>query len=158
MVEETPEKPPRIQETQTNQLNRHYYPKLLFYSYHNNLWRSLDLSLMNCEEELDSLWTRDCVLIETHFMITSNTLYISVVTLSISDNIKFLENLNQGFQRTKFCNKHRSEITTKPKNNNLDYMIHPKFRNVNRLFVLSFKNSDNDSTTDSFDKYYLPFV
>ena len=98
---------------------------------------------MNCEEELDSLRTRDCVLIETHFMITSNTLYISVVTLSISDNIKFLENLNQGFQRTKFCNKHRSEITTKPKNNNLDYMIHPKFRNVNRLFVLSFKNSDN---------------
>ena len=37
-------------------------------------------------------------------------------------------------------------------------MIHPKFRNVNRLFVLSFKNSDNDPTTDSFDKYYLPLV
>ena len=40
IVEGTPGKPPRIQETQTNQRNRHYYPKLLFYSYHNSLWRS----------------------------------------------------------------------------------------------------------------------
>ena len=48
---------------------------------------------MNCEVELDSLWTKDSVLIEVNFMITSNTLYILVVTLSISDSIKFLENL-----------------------------------------------------------------
>ena len=39
-------------------------------------------------------------------------LYIQVVTLSINDNIKFLENIKQGFKRTISWNKYRSEITT----------------------------------------------
>ena len=37
--------------------------------------------------------------------------------LSINDNIKFLENKEQGFERTIYWNKYRSEITTQPKNN-----------------------------------------
>ena len=37
-------------------------------------------------------------------------------------------------------------------------MIDPKFQNINRLFVLSFKNGDNDPVTDSFSKYYMPLV
>ena len=32
-------------------------------------------------------------------------------------------------------------------------MIDPTFRNINRLFVLSFKNDDNDLTRDSFMSY-----
>ena len=32
-------------------------------------------------------------------------------------------------------------------------MIDPTFRNVNRLFVLSCKNGDNDHKRNSFDKY-----
>ena len=31
-----------------------------------------------------------------------------------------------------------------PKNNNLDYMIDLTFRNINWLFVFSFKNDDNN--------------
>ena len=50
---------------------------------------------------------------------------------------------------------YRSEITTQTKNNNLDYLIDPTFANINRLFVLSFKNGDNDPTRNSFDKYYM---
>ena len=42
--------------------------------------------------------------------------------------------------------------------NNLDYLIDPTFRNINRLFVLPFKNGNNDPTRDSFDKYYIPLV
>ena len=76
-------------------------------------------------------------------------LYIQVVTLSINDNIKFLENIKQGFKRTISWNKYRFETTMQPKNNNLDYFIDPTFRNTNRLFVLSFKNDDNDPTKDS---------
>ena len=45
-------------------------------------------------------------------MITSSKLYFPVVTLYIKDNIKFLENLKQGFKRTISWNKYRSEITT----------------------------------------------
>ena len=46
--------------------------------------------------------------------------------------------------RTVSWNKYRSEITTQLKNNNLDYLIHPTFKNINKLFVLSFKNSNDE--------------
>ena len=80
--------------------------------------------------------------------------------LSIDDNIKFLENIKQGFKRKIYWNKYRSEITTQAnkKNNNLDCLIYSTFRNINRLFLLSFKNGNNDPTKNSFDKYYISLV
>ena len=84
-------------------------------------------------------------------------LYFLVVILSINDNIKFLENINQGFKRKISWNKYISEITTQSENN-LDYLINPTFRNNSGLFVLSFKNSDNDLGEDSHGNYYLPLV
>ena len=77
-------------------------------------------------------------------MITSTKLYVLVVTLTINNNIKFLENLTQGLQKRISWNKYRSEITAQPKNSNLDYMIDPTFSNINRLFVQSFKAGEND--------------
>ena len=94
----------------------------------------------------------------TTFQINKAKLYVPVATLSINDNINFLENIKQVFKRTISWNKCRSEITTQPKNNNLDYLIDPTFRNINRLFVLSFKNGDNGPTRKSFDKYFMPLV
>ena len=70
----------------------------------------------------------------------------------------FLEHFKQGFTRTISWNKYRSEIRTKSKNNNLDCMIDPAFRHINRLFALSFKNGDDDPTRNSFDVYYMPLV
>ena len=49
-------------------------------------------------------------------------------------------------------------MATQPKNNNLDYLIDSIFRIINRLFVFSFKNVNNDPKRDSFDKYYTPLV
>ena len=46
----------------------------------------------------------------------------------------------------------------RPKNNNLDYLINPTFRNIDRLFVLSFKNGNDHLTRDSFDEYYMSLV
>ena len=66
--------------------------------------------------------------------------------------------MKQGFKRTISLNKYRSEITAQPKNNDLDYLIGPTFKNINRLFVFSFKNGNNDPTRDSFDKYYMPLI
>ena len=54
--------------------------------------------------------------------------------------------------------KYRSDIIAQAKNNNLDYMIDPTFRNINRLFALSFKNSNDDSTRRSLCKYYIQSV
>ena len=37
-------------------------------------------------------------------------------------------------------------------------MIDTTFRNINRLFFISFKNGDDDPTRVSFDKYYMALV
>ena len=49
-----------------------------------------------------------------------------------------LENLKQEFRGTVSWNKYRSEIKAQTKNNNLECMIDPTFRNNNWLFLLSF--------------------
>ena len=84
--------------------------------------------------------------------------YVSEVTLSISDNIKFLQNIKQGFPTKISWNKYRSEIRARPKNNKFDYMIDPMFKNISRLFALSFKNVNNDPMRDSSDKFSTPLV
>ena len=66
--------------------------------------------------------------------------------------MKFLENIKQGFKRTIYRNKCRSEKQHIQKNNNLNYLNDPKFRYINRLFVLSFKNGNEDPTRGSFDE------
>ena len=70
-----------------------------------------------------------------------------------------------GSKRTISWNNYRSEITETKKNknkkkqkNDLDYLIDPTSKTIDRLFVLSFKNGDNDPTRDSFDTYYMPLV
>ena len=88
-----------------------------------------------------------------NLVITSTKFFVPVVTLSMNNNIKFLENINQGFERTISWNEYISEITTQPKNNNLDCLIDPTFRNINRSFVLSFKNGNDDAARDSFGGY-----
>ena len=96
--------------------------------------------------------------ISAKFHINNAKLYVPVATLLSNDNIKLSENIKQGFKKAISWNKYRSEIKTQPKNNNLDFLIDPTFRNIHRLFVLSFKNGSNDPTRDSFDKYYMPWV
>ena len=95
--------------------------------YLSNFWRSLDLPLNNCEIELDLSWSDKCAIseisrtfravsdpplqqvatatTEATFQINSGKLYVPVVPLLINDNIKFLENMKQGFKRTISWNK-----------------------------------------------------
>ena len=54
-------------------------------------------------------------------------------------------------------------MSNQARNNNLNYLIAPTFTNVNRLFVLSFKNghgndNENESFRTSLKKYYLPKI
>ena len=130
-----------------------------------NLLRSLDLPLINCKIELNlSIITEasktygavpNTNQVRYHvtsqkaratFQISNTKLYVPVVTLLINDNIKFLQNIKQGFKRTIFCKKYRSEITTQSKNNNLDYLIDPTFRSINVLLLRSFKNINTRET------------
>ena len=88
--------------------------------YLSNFWKSFNLPLINCEIELDLSWSRYCVVSEisrtavvagnlpvaatatTRFRINNSKIYVVVVTLFINNNIKFVENIKQGFQRTIF--------------------------------------------------------
>ena len=61
--------------------------------YLNNFWRTLEMSLINCEIELILDWSANCVIIYTNvanqvptFTITEANLYVPVVTLSTQDN------------------------------------------------------------------------
>ena len=92
--------------------------------------------LINCETELNLRGKRNCIITEISrtfrsvhpdtdpgvyeittqttgaiFQINNAKLYVPVVTLSIDDNIKFLENIKQGPKRTISYNKYKSEIT-----------------------------------------------
>ena len=58
--------------------------------------------------------------------------------MSKESDIKLSEQLKSGFKRTIKWNKYRSQMTIKPQNNNLNYLIDPTFANFNRLFALSF--------------------
>ena len=40
----------------------------------------------------------------------------------------------------------------------MDCTIDQTFRNINTLFVLSFKNGDDDATRNYFDEYYMRLV
>ena len=87
-------------------------------------------------------------------------MYVPVVTFSKQNDTKLLEQLKTGFKRTIKWNKYKSQITTEPPNNNLNYLIDPTVANVNRLFVLSFQRIAGDNNTtkdyrDSFSRYYL---
>ena len=96
------------------------------------------------------------------FKITDTKLYVLVVTLSKENEIKLLEQLQLGFKRTIKWNKYWSQISIQNNNNNLNYLIDPTLRMVNRLFVLSFErikeNNVNNDYKDSFSNYYLPNV
>ena len=79
--------------TNTTFKHRSHYSSQIFYS---NFSKSLDLSSINCEVELDLKWSRNCVLTEyddyimgVSFVITSSKLYVLVVTFSINNNINF---------------------------------------------------------------------
>ena len=142
--------------------------------YLGNSWRSLDIPLINCEITLILSWYKECVLVgrafrgppaaaanrinsptSAKFEITDGKLYVTVVTLSAENDNKLLEQLKSGFRITIKWNKYMSQMSNQNKNNNLNYLIDPTFSNVNKLFVLSFKNEDDRT---SYYKYYMPSV
>ena len=102
------------------------------------------MPLINCEVSLILTWSKDCVISsaagETKFKTTDTKLYVPVVTLSIQDNVKLLQQLKSGFGRTINWNKYHSNPKTYAQSRHLNHLVDPSFQGVNRLFVLSFEN------------------
>ena len=64
--------------------------------YLSNFWRTLEMSLINCEVNLILTWLSTCVITSSTgtgtFNITDTKLYVPAVTLSTEDNSKLLSN------------------------------------------------------------------
>ena len=75
------------------------------------------MSLINCKVSLQLTWSKKCFQVAgtiankvPTFTITDKKLYVPVVTLSIRDNAKLLEQLIKGFKRTINWNEYQSKI------------------------------------------------
>ena len=120
------------------------------------------MPLINCEINLIVTWSDRCFIeanpIEDQlptFTITVTKLYVPVVTLSIQDNAKLLQQLKSGFKRTINWNKYEPKVTVEQQNQYLDILINPSFHGVNRLFVLSFEDTN---ARRSYKRYYFLLV
>ena len=135
---------------------------MVLLKYLGKFWRTLEMTLINCEVNLILAWSSTCVLPAvgdanqtTTFAITDTKLYVPVVTLSTQENTKFLQQLKSGFKRVINWNRYLSKPELLAQNPNLNHLIEPSFQGVNKLFVLTFEN-DDDRTSN--DEYYLPTV
>ena len=113
--------------------------------YLSYFWRTLEMSLINCEIYLILTWSENCVIVSTAienqnatFEITDTKLYVPVVTLS-TQNSTLLQQL----------------LELLAQNPNLNHLVEPNFQGVNKLFVLAF---ENDIQRTSAKGYYLPNV
>ena len=120
------------------------------------------MPLINCEINLISTWSANCVIVSTNvanqnatFEITDTKLYVPVVSLSTQDNSKLLQQLKSGFKRVIMSNKYLSKPALLAQNPNLNHLVEPSFQGVNRPFVLAF---ENDTQRTRAKGYYLPNV
>ena len=93
--------------------------------YLSNFWRTLKMPLVNCEINLILTWSEDCVISSTtgekKFKITDTKIYVPVVTLSVQDNAKLLQQLKSDFKRTISWNKYQTKVSTEGQNQYLDF-------------------------------------
>ena len=104
-------------------------------SYLSTFWRSLELTLINCEVNLILTWSVNCVIVSTNvanenatFPITDTKLYVPVVTISTQDNAKLLQQLKSGFKSVINRNKFLSKPELLTKNENLNHLVEPSFQ------------------------------
>ena len=121
----------------------------------SNIWRSLEMPLINCKVELSLKWIENCVLTVANtatFKITDAKLYVPIVTLKTEDNTKLSKLLSEGFNNI---------LVEIPANNEEEYireLLDSSYQGVKRLFVFAYNNAagDNQVSVDSYKKYFLP--
>ena len=117
--------------------------------YLNKCLRTIKNPLINCEMNLDLKWSINCVTVATNVASQVTTLSISdtkidtpVLTLSIEDNTKFLEQSKSWLKRVINYNKFQSKMTKKTKSI-FRLLNWASFTGVNGLFVVSLENETN---------------
>ena len=143
--------------------------------YLSNIWKSLEMPLINCKIHHELNWTKDCVMstiADTTFKITNTKLYVPIVTLSSKGNVKLVKVLKEGFKRPVYWNEHQTKIETRNLDNkNLTrFPLDASFQEVRRFFVLAFNNTtvtvpnnpinniNKSVLRKSYTKYFIPRV
>ena len=134
--------------------------------YLSNLWRSLEMPLINCKIHLEFNWSKDCVMptiAATTFKTTNTKLYVPTVTLSSKDNAKLVKLLEGGFNRPIYRDEYQRKIETRNlDNNNLKrFPLETSFQGIRRLFIFVFNNTEGDAKKverNSSTDYFLPRV
>ena len=111
--------------------------------------------LISCEIILILTWPPNFVTVPTAvanqvatIAITDTKLYVPVVTLSTQDDVRILDQLKSGFERTINWNKYQSKTTIQAQNQYLDYLTDSSFQGVNKLFVMSFEDNAHQNVTN----------
>ena len=131
--------------------------------YLSNFFRSLEMPLINCKIKLNLSWKKECVLSNQDgaavFIINDTKMYVPVVTLSKEDNKDFIEQQNEGVQRSIYWNEYKTkEINENADANVFKYInLDPSFQGVNRLFVMAY-NRENGQPTSNGQQKYLPRI
>ena len=99
------------------------------------------MPLFNCEVNLILTWSANCIIVSNNvgnqvatFTITETKLDLPVVTLSTQDNAKLSKQLKSGFKKTINWKKYLSKTKLLAQNPNLNHLVEPSFRRINRLF------------------------
>ena len=95
----------------------------------SNLFRSLEMPLINCKIHLELNWNNNCVMYgaeanadgndrDTTFKTINTKLYVPIVTLLTIDNVNLTKQLNDRFKRSVYWNEYKSKIESKEADKN----------------------------------------
>ena len=125
--------------------------------YLSNFFKSIEMSLINCEVELKFKWTKYCDLSSAGndneianaananriiFTIKDTKLHVPLVTLSERYNQKLSKLLSRGFKRSVYWSEYKTISYTKNAKNEFRFFLESTFVGVNRLAVLVYSNED----------------
>ena len=90
-------------------------------------------------------------IVKLKFNITDCKLYVPIVTLQTEYQKQLYEELKTGITIDFTWSKYRSQVIYQTATNNLNYLIDPTYKNVNKLFILAFEKEEDKK---SFSEYY----
>ena len=122
--------------------------------YLSNLFRSLEMPLINCEIKLDLTWKKECVLStgtgNAVFIINDTKLHVPVVTLSKKDNKEFIEQQNKKFQRSIYWNEYKTKEINE--NGQRKYYL-PRIDLEKYNVIIDGRNFYNNPIESEIEKY-----
>ena len=126
--------------------------------YLSNLFRSLEMPLINCKIKLNLTLPKECILSNQRgdavFIINDTKLYFPVVTMSKEDNKDFIEQQNKGFQRSIYWNEYKTkEMSENGDDNAVKYIsLDPSFRFFSS-FIMAYSRAAGQPDRNSQQKY-----